>query len=106
MNFLLKWIRRLLRWAMLIVFILVGAWIAYENASPMKLTLFGWNFPEWTTGIYVALLLLLGFIVGVLSLAIVRMPAKLEDRRTIQKQRAEIKELRHNLVLGDTSAQK
>lgn len=98
MNFLLNWLRRIFRWSLLIAFSLVGAWIAFENTQPVSLSLLGFSLPEFGLGIYVALILLVGFLLALLALSLTWWPKTLALKKTISDQNKEIQGLKELLI--------
>lgn len=98
MNFLLIWLRRFFRYALLIAFVLVGAWIAFENTQPVSLSLFGFDLPRTGLGIYVAMLLFVGFLLAWLALVLTWWPKTLSRKRLISEQEKEIKRLKSLLL--------
>ncbi len=88
---MLKWVKRLLLMALLLVAVVVGLVIALENTSPVSLMLLGYPLPELSLGVWVSLFLLAGALIGLLisflPLLFVRYSNSNKDKKILRLQK-------------------
>lgn len=91
---LLGWIRWLFILAWLLLVITISAWIAFENMTPVRLNLFGFQLPEATMGLYLSWTFVAGVTLGWFGTWLLARIKLFSRQRELGKVKKEVDKLR------------